>query len=142
MGIGKTTLRKKLSEVSTPDDVIKEEEEPVENTERKYKSVKQSAMEFAALKRATEEETYSNGVATLPTSVGRQVTKVINNKKLQEEAQIAEYRRQMNFPAEVSRTVARVEGGGGGSGSNSASLNSGSSYNRNSKRGARLVRSR
>lgn len=56
------------------------------------------------------------------------------------QAQIDQYRQYMNFPEEIKRTVSVLSGGGGGE--NTATNSKGSTYNRNSKRGTRLVRSK
>ena len=63
--------------------------------------------------------------------------------KIKEMAELNEYRRQMNFPAEVERTSS-INIGSGSSQANdeeTATSNKSNTYNRNSKRGTRLVRS-
>lgn len=62
--------------------------------------------------------------------------------KIKEMAEISEYRRKMNFPAEVERTSSINIGSSSQSTDEETSTsNKGSTYNRNSKRGTRLVRS-
>ncbi len=63
--------------------------------------------------------------------------------KIKEMAEINKYRREMNFPAEVNSTSSINLGSSGGQTpeEETTTLNKGNSYNRNSKRGTRLVRS-
>ena len=63
--------------------------------------------------------------------------------KIKEMAEISEYRRQMNFPAEAERTSSINMGSGGGQTpeEETTTSNKSNTYNRNSKRGTRLVRS-
>lgn len=64
--------------------------------------------------------------------------------KIKEMAEINEYRSQMNFPAEAERTSSINIGGSSSSqptNEEASTNNKGSTYNRNSKRGTRLVRS-
>ena len=66
--------------------------------------------------------------------------------RLKEMAEINEYRRQMNFPAEANSTSAISIGSSSSSSQSADELastpNKSNTYNRNSKRGTRLVRSR
>ncbi len=63
--------------------------------------------------------------------------------KIKEMTEINEYRRKMNFPAEVERTSSINIGSSSQAPEEEiATTNKGSTYNRNSKRGTRLVRSR
>lgn len=81
------------------------------NQDGKIKSVRQLAIEFAELKQRVE---------------------------------IEKYRQQMNFPAEVNSTSSINIGSGSSGQSNdeeTATSNKSNTYNRNSKRGTRLVRS-
>ena len=64
--------------------------------------------------------------------------------RIKEMAEINEYRRQMNFPAEVEWTSTVNIGSGSSQATDeeSSTTNKSNTYNRNSKRGTRLVRSR
>ena len=65
-------------------------------------------------------------------------------RKLKEQEEIEKYRQKMNFPAEAERTSSIYIGSGGSQANyvETTTSNKGSTYNRNSKRGTRLVRSR
>ena len=62
--------------------------------------------------------------------------------EFKQEAEISEYRKKMNFPAEVERTSSINLGSSGSQSTDgeNATLNKGNTYNRNSKRGTRLVK--
>ena len=63
--------------------------------------------------------------------------------KIKEKVEINEYRRQMNFPTEVERTSSMNIGSSSQTTDEETTTpNKGNTYNRNSKRGTRLVRSR
>ena len=62
--------------------------------------------------------------------------------ELKQKAEIEEYRRQMNFPAEVERTSSiNIGSSSQATDEENTTSNKGNTYNRNSKRGTRLVRS-
>lgn len=63
--------------------------------------------------------------------------------KIKEMTEISEYRRKMNFPAESTSSINIGSGSGGEQPTNeeTTTSNKGKSYNRNSKRGTRLVSS-
>ena len=68
---------------------------------------------------------------------------MIGLMKLKEMVEIEKYRQQMNFPAEVNSTSTINLGSGSSQSINgeTTALNKSNTYNRNSKRGTRLVRS-
>ena len=66
----------------------------------------------------------------------------IEYAELEQKARIEKYRQQMNFPAEVERTSSINIGSSSQSTDEETSTsNKSNTYNRNSKRGTRLVRS-
>ena len=68
---------------------------------------------------------------------------MIGLMKLKEMSEIEKYRQQMNFPVESTSSIT-IGSGSSGQPTNEETTpsNKGNTYNRNSKRGTRLVRSR
>ena len=85
----------------------------------------------------------SSGDAPVNSPFKRRMKKLGIKKKQEEQRAIEDFRRQMNFPAEVERTSSMNIGSSSQSTDEEISTsNKSNTYNRNSKRGTRLVRSR